>query len=187
MSAWANRRAAVQAETEALERAKDEAVVAESHAALAEKTEAEVLEDLQLPNPDEMQAGDDFTAFNKTTVPSALRNRALRKLWLSNPALANVDMLVDYGEDFTGKNDPIGAIQTLYKVGKGMLRDEEETVEAVSEEPEIEEEDEFEELDVTPAPLPVMEESAEPALAPRRRMRFEFVEGDTPATTGTEV
>jgi len=188
LSAWANRKAAVQAEADALERAQGEAAVAEGHAALAEKPEEEVLAELGLPKPEDMKAGDDFSAFMKSTVPGALRSRALRRLWLTDPVLANVDSLVDYGEDFTGKGDPIGAIKTLYQVGKGMLREEEvfeEPVKAV----EPDEEGEPEGLAIEPAPLPQLVDNADaehPPLAPRRRMRFEFVEGNTPATTGTE-
>ncbi len=180
MSRWANRKAAVQAEAEAERLAE----VATEHAALAEKPEAEVLEALELPNPDEMQAGDDFSAFMKETVPAALRNRALKRLWASNPALANVDMLVDYGEDFTAAADPAGLVKTIYRVGKGMLPDEEEVVE-VAAAPEPMEAIE-EEVEVETAPLPEMEEPA-PVLAPRRRMRFEFEAGDMPPSTETET
>jgi len=184
LSAWANRKAAVQAEAEALEAAKTEAVIAEQHAALAEKTEEEVLAELDLPNPDEMVAGDDFSAFMKATVPAALRNRALKRLWTSNPVLANVDMLVDYGEDFTAAADPVGLVKTIYRVGKGMLPDEEEVAEAAA--PEVVDEVEEEVAEVETAPLPTPEEAA-PALAPRRRMRFEFEEGTMPASTEMEI
>lgn len=189
MSAWANRKAAVQAEAEALENAEQAAVVAEQHAALAEKPEAEVLAELDLPNPDAMQAGDDFSVFMKETVPAALRNRALRTLWRSDPVLANVDMLVDYGDDFTGKNDPIGLVKTIYRVGKGMLPDEEEI--DIEDDAEVAEADEdpieiaeFEAAE--PAPLPTPEAPAA-ALPPRRRMRFEFEASATPASTETET
>lgn len=191
MSAWANRRAAVQAETDALQRAEDDAALAEQQAELAEKPEAEVLAELNLPNPDEMSAGDDFSGFMKSAVPTALRNRALRKLWLTNPALANVDMLVDYGEDFTGKGDVIGAIKTIYRVGKGMLPDEPETMESTVLKPVVEpEEDEaFDTEPEVPVPVAALAAPAEampPALAPRRRMRFEFAEAELPAPNGTE-
>lgn len=187
MSVWANRKAAVQAEAEALESAEQAAVVAEQHAVLAEKPEAEVLAELDLPNPDAMQPGDDFSVFMKETVPAALRNRALRTLWRSDPVLANVDMLVDYGEDFTGKNDPVRIIKTIYRVGKGMLPDKEETedeeVNEITEEV-VEVVAEFEGAE--PAPLPAPEALAA-ALPPRRRMRFEFEAGVTPVSTETET
>ncbi|MBV1926092.1 MAG: DUF3306 domain-containing protein [Rhodobacteraceae bacterium] len=191
MTAWANRKAAVRAEAETLAKDEQAAVLAEQHAALAEQSEQDVLDELDLPNPDDMQAGDDFSAFMKSTVPAALRNRALRKLWTSDPILANVDLLVDYGEDFTGKNDPVGVIKTIYRVGKGMLPDQEdhpEIVEDVSKPKELvtksEQETELETTDhdalpdVATAPEAVAkvtpeQDQPEPP-APRRRMRFEF-------------
>ncbi|MBL1436249.1 MAG: DUF3306 domain-containing protein [Rhodobacteraceae bacterium] len=187
MSAWASRKAAVQAEAEALENAEQAAGIAEQHAALAEKPEAEVLAELDLPNPDDMQPGDDFSVFMKETVPAALRNRALRTLWRSDPVLANVDMLVDYGEDFTGASDPVGIVKTIYRVGKGMLPDKEETEdeEVVAEAPEAEVVvAEFEATE--PAPMPAPEAPAA-ALPPRRRMRFEFEAGALPASNETEM
>ena len=183
MSGWANRKAAVQAEAEA-ERLAD---VATEHAALAERPEAEVLAELELPNPDDMQAGDDFSAFMKETVPAALRNRALKRLWTSNPILANVDMLVDYGEDFTAAADPVGIVKTIYRVGKGMLPDEEgQEVEEITAAPIVVEELEEEVVEIETAPLPEMEEEA-PALAPRRRMRFDFEDGALPSSTETDL
>lgn len=187
MSAWANRRAAVQAEADRLDAARQEALLASEHAALAKKPEAEVLAELDLPNPDDMQAGDDFSAFMKSSVPAALRNRALKQLWASNPALANVDKLVDYGDDFTGKNDPVALIKTVYRVGKGMLADKEDTPEAAIA-PEAAEESADDRVEISvqadeaePA-APAQEE--QPAHSPRRRMRFEFGEGERPAPTG---
>lgn len=85
-----------------------------------------LLEHLNLPDPDSLRQGDDFTAFMKKAVPARLRNRALRKLWLSNPALANVDMLLDYGDDFTDAATVLPGMTTAYEVGKGIVRKIEE-------------------------------------------------------------
>ncbi|MEL6278123.1 MAG: DUF3306 domain-containing protein [Pseudomonadota bacterium] len=89
-----------------------------------ELSDAELLEKYELPDPDGMAAGDDFSAFMKDGVPARLRNRALRKLWISNPALANLDELLDYGEDFTDAATVVENLQTLYQVGRGFMRDE---------------------------------------------------------------
>ena len=90
-----------------------------------EKTDAEILEELGLKDPDDLQAGDDFSGFMSGAIPEGLRNRALRKLWLTNPVLANLDELVDYGEDFTDAATVVENLQTAYRVGKGFLRQEE--------------------------------------------------------------
>ena len=112
------------------------------------QTDEKILEELGLQDPDTLQAGDDFSAFMAKAVPTRLRNRALRKLWLSNPALANLDALLDYGEDFTTNADAVEVIQTSYQVGKGLLahvqemeRQEEVKLQAqnVEEAPQVEE------------------------------------------------
>ncbi|MDJ0629012.1 MAG: DUF3306 domain-containing protein [Rhodobacter sp.] len=86
-------------------------------------SEAELLAELGLPDPDTLQEGDDFTVFLKEGVPEFLKKRALRKLWLTNPALANLDGLLDYGEDFTDAAMVPEVLATAYKVGKGLLKD----------------------------------------------------------------
>ncbi|MCF6305884.1 MAG: DUF3306 domain-containing protein [Rhodobacteraceae bacterium] len=201
VGAWSRRRAAVEAEAKAVEQAEADEILAKQQAELAEKTEAEVLAELDLPNPDRMQKGDDFSAFMKSTVPEALRNRALRKLWLSDPVLANVDMLVDYGEDFTGKGDVLGAIKTVYRVGKGMLKDEPEPAkpainpEPISPEPEADMVEEIETKEMPEALSETPEEiieipAATPAplaIVPRRRMQFEFAEPKNSRSQGSEI
>ena len=119
---WARRKAKVEAETLAEQAAVEQIVLAEQHAVLEEKTDAELLEELDLPDPSTLVMGDDFSVFMSKTVPDRIRRRALRTLWRSNPVLANVDMLVDYGEDFTDAAMAVENIQTAYQVGKGMLK-----------------------------------------------------------------
>ncbi len=123
---WARRKASVQAEAEALMRQEEIREAAQREEQLAEKPDAEILEDLGLPDPDTLGQGDDFKVFLTQAVPARIRTRALRRLWLTNPVLANVDGLVDYGEDFTDGAKVIDAMQTAYQVGKGMTRHVEE-------------------------------------------------------------
>jgi len=154
---WSRRRAAVQAEAEAEARSQEQAVVAERQAELAEKTDAEILAELDLPDPETLQPGDDFSGFMQAAVPERLRKLALRRLWRSNPVLANVDNLVDYGEDFT-KEGALGvAVKTAYQVGKGMLKHVEE-MELQAAREDVQQDD--------AAPDDVIEDSAEEADAP---------------------
>ncbi len=179
---WSRRKAAVQAEADAEVLAVEEQAIAAQKAELEEKTDAEILAEFNLPDPDHLQAGDDVSGFMAKAVPDRLRRRALRRLWRLNPVLANVDGLVDYGEDYTDAACVIENIQTAYKVGKGMLAHiealaaeaEEDEVEieaaAIEEEPQIAEE---------PAPTPIimadLEEPQEADVHPApRRMKFEF-------------
>ncbi len=78
-----------------------------------------------LPDIETLEAESDFTPFMESKVPEFLRRRALRALWRLNPVLANVDGLVDYGEDFTDSAMVIEGMQTAYRVGKGFMTDEE--------------------------------------------------------------
>ena len=119
---WARRKAKVQEETQAEQTAVEQKILVEQHAAMEEKTDAELLEELELPDPDTLKMGDDFSVFMSKAVPDRIRRRALRTLWRSNPVLANVDMLVDYGEDFTDSAMVVENMQTAYQVGKGMLK-----------------------------------------------------------------
>ena len=123
---WSRRRAGVEAEAQAEEAALEAEALAIEHEALEEKTDEELLAHFELPDPDTLKEGDDFSAFMSKAIPDRLRRRALRVLWKSNPVLANVDMLVDYGEDFTDKAMCIENMQTAYQVGKGMLKHVEE-------------------------------------------------------------
>lgn len=123
---WTRRKAAVALENaQEAERAQQTATGIETDPgdqAFDDRSEAEVLQQLDLPDPDSLGPGDDFSAFMKSAVPQSIRRRALRKLWLSNPVLANLDELVDYGEDFTDAATVVDNLQTAYQVGKGMLR-----------------------------------------------------------------
>lgn len=119
---WSRRKAAVEAEAESEARARDSAVLQEERLALEQKTDEKILDELNLQDPDTLEPGDDFAAFLHEAVPERLRRRALRRLWLSNPVLANLDELVDYGEDYTDAATVVENLQTAYQVGKGMMK-----------------------------------------------------------------
>ena len=69
----------------------------------------------------------DYTQFMDKNVSSNDRHKALRKLWVSNPVLANMDGLDDYCEDYTDAAVclPKGMMKTAYKYGRGFLSDDE--------------------------------------------------------------
>jgi len=174
--------------------------VAERDAEVEEKTDEEVLEELGLPDPDALQPGDDFSAFMAKAVPDRIRRRALRRLWLSNPALANLDGLLDYGEDFTDSATVVENLQTAYQVGKGMLKHVEELAQQAeakeADTPEDQEEPASSEDSEPVADVAFVEDNddaqdEEPQayhyafeddhddyeVTPRRRMRFAFDPG----------
>lgn len=192
---WSRRKARVVEEEQADARAQEAHEIALRDAELAERSDEDILEELGLPDPDSLQPGDDFKAFLAKAVPDRLRRRALRRLWMSNPALANLDGLLDYGEDFTDKATVIENLQTAYQVGKGMLSHVEELARQAAEdadptqaepapqEPELAETEPVAE----PTPDPEPETAVDPMAQvhsppeddlshapPRRRMRFAF-------------
>lgn len=117
LSRWSRRKRAVAEETEAIE-ARQPAIEAEPE---TDEDEARLLEKLQLPVPETLKPGDDFSAFMADGVPAFLRRRALRVLWRSNPVLANLDGLNDYDEDFTSPELTQKVLATAYKVGRGFV------------------------------------------------------------------
>ena len=186
---WDRRRAAVQAE----EVASQQKVGAEADvlqaAEQAEKTDTELLAEFDLPNPDTLKAGDDFSVFMAKSVPAHLRQRALRKLWVSNPVLACLDDLVDYADDYTQASART-CFETSYQVGKGLRRHVEEVMRAnaATEVDEMAESAEIELVEVDSGEAPDVatespDEEVPPATdvhvqadRPARRMAFHFEE-----------
>ncbi|SDY40734.1 Protein of unknown function [Jannaschia faecimaris] len=203
---WSRRKGAVEeaqeAERKSESEAREQAEQAERAAAQAEMTEAELLESLNLPNPDTAKSGDNIAAFMAKQVPQHIRNRALRSLWRSNPVLACVDGLNDYDGDFTGNGLKDGVLKTSYQVGKGLaahvqkMAEDAETAEAkITDDREIVVPDEKDRetkiaagdqnpLDEGKAKVNGMlrntgaEETSGPVVKPSIRMRFTFEEDD---------
>lgn len=195
---WSRRKARVREEEAEQARAVEARERAEHERALEARTDDEILQELGLPDPDTMEPGDDFGAFMARAVPERLRRRALRRLWRSNSALANLDGLLEYGEDYTNSATVVENLQTVYKVGQGMaarikeLASEdapdtepvEDVVQSAAPAPEptetqAEPQEPPQIVDDTPAEAvtgaePAEEEAFAAALPPRRRMQFHF-------------
>lgn len=87
----------------------------------AEPGELDIPEELKSIDIDALGYDDDFTVFMKPGVPDALRKKALRRLWRTNPVLANLDGLNDYEEDFTDAAVAVKGLQSAYRIGKGFI------------------------------------------------------------------
>ena len=147
-----------------------------------EAEEAEILARLNLPVPESLQPGDDFSVFMAKGVPAFLRKRALRILWRSNPVLANLDGLNDYDDDFTSPELTQKVLATAYQVGRGFVSrtvelesaesgdvtGEAAASESADESEPVEEKQDSPELST---PRPETELSEQPVRP--RRMRFE--------------
>ncbi|SFB72065.1 DUF3306 domain-containing protein [Tropicimonas isoalkanivorans] len=118
---WTRRKAAVEAEVRAEEVATQAAQAQQTEEELAARSDADILKDLGLPAPEMLMSSKEVRAFLAAAVPQRLKTRALRRLWGLNPVLANLDGLVDYGEDFNAVPTG-GEIKTAYQVGKGIVR-----------------------------------------------------------------
>lgn len=101
----------------------DEGKEASRQDELDEIKESESFDDFDF---DSLEYDSDYTRFMKSGVPESVRKRALRKLWGSNPILANVDGLNDYDDDFTDAALAVkGLLKTAHKAVGGYLTDEE--------------------------------------------------------------
>lgn len=123
---WSRRRQAVAEEEKAEEVAIAANAAAQIEAELAEREDTDILQEFDLPEPEAIESSEQVRAFLNATLPQRLKNRALRRLWRLNPTLANLDGLIDYGEDYTDAATVIENMQTAYEVGKGMLAHVEE-------------------------------------------------------------
>ncbi|MCV6594944.1 MAG: DUF3306 domain-containing protein [Silicimonas sp.] len=195
---WSRRRAGVAQEAEAEEAALVARVEAEAESDLAARDDAELLEEAGLPEPETLDSPEAVREFLNSALPQRLKTRALRRLWRLNPLLANLDGLVDYGEDYTDAAMVVENLQTAYQVGKGMLAHIEALAEkaAAAEAGEIEEEEAEDEEDLALAELPDLPVAeADPyedfgrdedpeVLAPQRRsMVFSFPTSESEGAT----
>ncbi len=86
----------------------------------------------KLPPVETLSYDSDFKPYLASGVPEGLRREALRKLWRSNPMLANLDGLNDYDEDYSLVGKLPQVVSTLFQVGRGMVAPPEESAGAVA-------------------------------------------------------
>lgn len=200
-SFWQKRRAAVAAEARAEVRVHEARVAEAEEAALAERSDDDLLAEFDLPAPEDLVSGEQLRAFLKAQLPQRLKTRALRSFWRTNPVLACLDGLNDYDDDYTVAATAGKPVNTIYQVGRGMVAKVEEILTAETDAPEAADEAVAEDAPVlasthdvvVPAPrrtetalaqtalqqtysVPVdpAEEEAEQPAPTHRRMRFQF-------------
>lgn len=125
LTRWSRRKQAARVELPP-EPASEPPASAEGADLSEERTDDEILAELELPHPDDLKPGDDVKGFMQAAVPARLRRMALRQLWQSDPALSIVDGLLDYSEDYTDAAMVVDNLQTAYQVGRGFWTDEDE-------------------------------------------------------------
>ena len=92
--------------------------------------------DDDLPDIETLDASSDYTAFMSDKVSDTVRNLALRKLWRTDAVFANLDGLIDYGEDFTDAATVVEGMKSTYTVGRGMVDYEAEEAAKLAQEAE---------------------------------------------------
>lgn len=74
---------------------------------------------------DSLTADSDFTVFMAKGVPAAIKRKALRKLWTTDPALAGLDGLNDYFDLENPKTHGLGPMRKSdWKIGRGFLSED---------------------------------------------------------------
>ncbi len=134
----------------------EEEVSEKSELAVAEADVEIADEDLPIPDdlPDieTLDKDSDFSLFMRKGTPEHLKRMALRKLFQSDPALAVLDGLNDYDEDYSMIGMVAEAVSTRYQPGKGMVDPD---TEKAAEELETAERDQPEEKnEETPEEIP---------------------------------
>lgn len=71
-----------------------------------------------LPDIDTLEKTSDYTPFLGEGVPRDLAQKALRKLWRSDPALSNLDGLNDYDDDYSALGIVEQIVETVFEVVK---------------------------------------------------------------------
>ena len=89
-----------------------------------------------LPDVETLNYESDYHGFMAEGVSEDLRNRALRRLWRSNPILANIDGLNDYDEDFTDAALVKPGMKTAFDVIRGYAPEKEDAEEDMDTPPE---------------------------------------------------
>ena len=102
----------------------------ETERAEAEARRRELID--SLPEPEQLGPEDDYTQFLQDGVPDDLRQRALRRLWTSNPVFANLDGLNDYDLDYTDAATVVENLKTAFQAGRGMVTKDEREAEAAA-------------------------------------------------------
>ena len=83
-------------------------------------SDKEILEKLNLPDPNKVKKEEELDAFFKSAIPERLKRIAMRRLWRINPIISFADSEInDYADDFTDAATVIDDLQTSYVVGQG--------------------------------------------------------------------
>ena len=133
LSRWSARKRAVAAE-EAQQTAAQAAGATDAEARAAElDANRRAAQSVDL---DALDKDSDLSVFLRDGVPDLLRKAALQKVWRSSPVFANLDELVDYGEDFGRKDLIMESFTSAWQAGRGYLKEIEDAADASPDAPD---------------------------------------------------
>ncbi len=72
---------------------------------------------------DSLDRDSDLSVFLRDGVPDLLRRTALQKVWRSSPVFANLDALVDYGEDYGRRDLIMETFTSAWQAGRGYAEE----------------------------------------------------------------
>ena len=104
-----------------------------------EETRERWISELEKIDVDSLGYEHDFAIYMRAWVPQRLRQKALRKLWTTNPTLACLDGLNDYEEDFTDAATVVANLKSDWLPGRGykLLESLEEVETAAADEEDL--------------------------------------------------
>ncbi|MDX6752256.1 DUF3306 domain-containing protein [Geminicoccaceae bacterium 1502E] len=76
-----------------------------------------------LPPVESLTASSDYRDFLRAEVPAQLRRQALRHLWRSDPVFANLDGLLEHGEDYSTLGMVETKVSSAWKLGRGFAEE----------------------------------------------------------------
>ncbi|TCS63458.1 uncharacterized protein DUF3306 [Varunaivibrio sulfuroxidans] len=79
-----------------------------------------------LPDIDTLDRDSDYTPFLGEGVPRDLAQKALRKLWRSDPALSNLDGLNDYDDDYSALGIVEQIVETVFEAVKPTFEEQDD-------------------------------------------------------------
>jgi Protein of unknown function (DUF3306) len=75
----------------------------------------------ELPSVESLTKDSDYSGFMRAEVPEDLRQKALRKLWASDPMLSGPEILDMHNLDYNNVPTFPQGLKSLFRVGQGML------------------------------------------------------------------
>lgn len=75
----------------------------------------------ELPSVESLTKDSDYSGFMRAEVPEDLRQKALRRLWASDPVLSGPEILDMHNLDYNNVPTFPEGLKSLFRVGRGMI------------------------------------------------------------------